>query len=118
VLAEVASWDLIAQLVELGAGQGLLPDFHKTTRRKNIVKVFEQYPGDPYEVKIYAQPNSSNKLMGFLLERLKKRIPPVLNKKPQIPYFPGARMPFGSIAFLSFLQKPKNSGAFAKTLSI
>jgi DNA-binding transcriptional LysR family regulator len=82
VLAEVASWDLIAQLVELGAGQGLLPDFHKTTRRKNIVKVFEQYPGDPYEVKIYAQPNSSNKLMGFLLERLKKRIPPVLNKKP------------------------------------
>lgn len=80
VLAEVASWDLIAQLVEFGAGQGLLPDFHKTTHRKDIVKVFEQYPGDPYEVKLYAHQNSSNKLMGFLVERFKKRFSEIPGK--------------------------------------
>lgn len=74
VVAEVASWDLIAQLVELGAGQGLLPDFHKITRHKDIIKVFKQYPQASYEIKIYAHANSSNRLLGFLVECFKNRL--------------------------------------------
>lgn len=70
VVAEVASWDLIAQLVEHGAGQGLLPDFHKTTFRNGIHRVFRHFPQAEYEIKIYAHATSSNRLFHFLADRL------------------------------------------------
>ncbi len=74
VVAEVASWDLIAQLVELKTGQGLLPDFHQITRSKNIIQVFKKYPQTSYEIKFYAHSNSSNRLFNFLSDKFKKRI--------------------------------------------
>ncbi|MBN8536454.1 MAG: LysR family transcriptional regulator [Deltaproteobacteria bacterium] len=74
IVAEVASWDLIAQLVELKTGQGLLPDFHKITRSKNVIQVLKKYPQTSYEIKIYAHSNSSNRLFNFLADKFKNRL--------------------------------------------
>ena len=71
IIAEVASWDLIAQLIELKIGQGLLPDYHRVVQNRNIVEVFENYPKTTYEIKLYAHSNGSNKLFNFLAESFK-----------------------------------------------
>jgi DNA-binding transcriptional LysR family regulator len=73
IVAEVASWDLIAQLIELKTGQGLLPDFHRVAQNKDITEVFKFYPRTTYEIKLYAHSSSANKLFNFLAENFRNR---------------------------------------------